>query len=276
MKRLSLFLLFLIFSLSGNAQFQYGEYQHDRFKVHSRSSVSGATKNMTRNFAEFAFPDNCVGYIYRLSVIEEGSVIESLAKVLEYIPKEEVKAGAKLAKLILANNNDDNVDFFIFGDKYSVNSFLSKKGENHCKRFLRRIGICKYSEECMQGTHIYFAIRNNNLSNGVDILVEFMPLIQDPSQMQKEKEMKEDAKKMAGYYCELKSIFGANMQNEEKNKVENILMQIKSFRANVRTKYLKSRKEFFEKRDNYLKNCGLTEKNMQLLLENIKTFKEKN
>lgn len=176
MRKLSI--LFLFFSLYTHAQnFEYGELQQDGLRLNSVSSVKGMTRNTTRNFAEFTIPKNCIGYIYRLSVVEKGSAVENLTKALQYVPKKEVKVGAKLGKLILNNNNSNDIDFFIFDNEQSAKSFVAKESNNYCKQFINRINVCKYSEECMQGSHIYFAFRNNNIANAVEISLEFMPLI---------------------------------------------------------------------------------------------------
>jgi hypothetical protein len=148
--------------------------------VNSKSSLTG----YTRNIANVTLPSNATAYIYRITVFNKGNtnISNSLFNTLKNIPITEIRIGAFLTEYAINQNDGNSVDFFVFTNGTDANSFYSK-GENinYCKSHPNRSSVCVSTNDCIN-QKVYFGFRNNNIQQGVEVILEVVALVSETQQ----------------------------------------------------------------------------------------------
>jgi hypothetical protein len=148
--------------------------------VNSATALTGYTRNITH----VTLPPKTTGYIYRITVSPKGAmpVGEGLLALLEKVGSANISFGVSLARFAIKNNDNSAVDAFIFSNTFDADDFYSKKDETwgSCKSMPNRVNCCFSTNECM-GQDIYFGFKNNNISQGLDVKLEVVAVV-DQSQ----------------------------------------------------------------------------------------------
>ncbi|ADB40000.1 hypothetical protein [Spirosoma linguale] len=152
------------------------EVLSETFTANSITSMSGST----RNVAEVQLPRGSIGYTYRISVFKRGrvSIGNGLLSLLQSVPMSQLTIGANLAQYALSQNDGTQIDYFIFTTPDDKNAFYRKVDGNwsSCRSFLNRVNTCSHSDKCINET-IWFGFRNNNMSQGLDIHLEVVAIV---------------------------------------------------------------------------------------------------
>lgn len=176
MKNKILVSLFL-FWISASSQ-SFVNVLKETIVVNSVTSLSG----WSRNKVEIDFPKNTIGYVYRLTAFPRNkvSMVDALFDVLKNVPISEVKIDASIAKFVVDNSNGSAIDYYIFTNPDDANAFYKKENNNwsSCKSFPNVISTCRSENGCLNTT-IYFGFRNNNLSEGLDVHLEVVAIVDE-------------------------------------------------------------------------------------------------
>lgn len=182
MKKIITTSFILLISLTAFSQ-ELVDVLTEKITVNSSTSLNG----WTRNTAEIRLPQGTTGFVYRISVFNKGNatVGSGLFDLIKSIPVTQIQLGANLAQYAVSNSDGGALDFFIFTTDEDKNAFRNKEALNwnSCKMFLNRVSSVAYSSECINRT-IWFGFRNNNLTQGLDVLLEVAAIIDSRAQDQ--------------------------------------------------------------------------------------------
>jgi len=148
--------------------------------VNSTSSLLG----YTRNKVQVRLPEKTKSYIYRISVYPKGNagIDQSLLELLKKVGGAEVALMSSLSDFAIRNNDNLSIDAFIFNNVYDMDNFYSKNENNWsaCKTMLNRANSCISVKECLN-KDVFFGFRNNNISQGLDVKLEIIALVDSTS-----------------------------------------------------------------------------------------------
>ena len=145
--------------------------------VNSTTSISG----YTRNTISAILPEKTIGYIYRISISPKGSngqANDALFNLLKSYSPSSILFGISLAQFAVKNSNNTAVDAFIFDNTFDADDFYTKKDNNWgaCKSMPNLVNCCYTTKECI-GKNIFFGFRNKNISQGLDVKLEIVALV---------------------------------------------------------------------------------------------------
>ena len=145
---------------------------------------STAMVGITRNSTEVRLPTNSKSYVYRITVIPKGRSAggTSLFDLLKMSGDPTLAVTGSVAKFAVSNGDNSAVDAFIFTNSDDNASFMSKRDGDWtpCRQMLNRGNCCFSTTSCM-GQHVFFAFRNNNVMQGLNVRVEIVALTDDAS-----------------------------------------------------------------------------------------------
>jgi len=178
MKKLILLISFLSFTCLTFSQAYYKQIDRELLVVNTYAS-----KGMSRNIANVVLPENTKGYIYRITLNPKGGkrTPTTLFDMVSKVSTKEIAFGVELAKYAVDVSDDVALDAFIFSSKTNATNFLAKK-EGYwtaCKEMYNRKSVCFSTTECLN-RNIYFGFKNNNLMQGIEVLLEVVAII-DPA-----------------------------------------------------------------------------------------------
>lgn len=179
MNKMLLLIVFLIISNGKqlNAQ-RLQKLFRETITINSRSSTNGHT----RNISKLELPTGTSGFVYRISVFKrkDAADVSELMDIVSEIPITELKVGAKLSKYAIKNTNSLSIDYFIFTTEQDALDFYDKKDNNwsSCTSFLNRAGTCSSTSACLN-KNVWFGFRNNNISQGLDIVFEAIAIVDE-------------------------------------------------------------------------------------------------
>jgi hypothetical protein len=157
-----------------NAQ-QYSNVTDETITVNSKTSLSGSTRNITN----VELPEKTIGFIYRISTFSRGNadVDNSLFKLVKSVEPSTALV-TSLMEFAIKNNDGNSLDAFIFNNTYDADNFAAKKDGNWtaCKSMMNRGNCCFPTKDCLNH-RIYFGFRNNNISQGLDVKLEVVAII---------------------------------------------------------------------------------------------------
>lgn len=175
--RLLFFLLLTSFQLS-HAQ-KLVDVTNEILTVNSQTAMNGYTRNVT----EIQLPKGTTGYTYRISVARRGGRYagNSLLSLLQAMPITQLGMGANLAQFAINQSDGSQIDFFIFTTQQDKDAFFTKSENwSYCRSFLNRVNTCGYVDKCLNET-VWFGFRNNNFSQGLDVRLEVVALVDEQS-----------------------------------------------------------------------------------------------
>jgi len=174
MKPLISVILFLFHSYASYSQ-KYIDVTDETLTVNSRTALLGNTRNIT----SITLPEKSIGYIYRVSVFPKGNAdaANSLFKLIRSVDPSTALA-TTLMQFSIKNNDGNSVDAFIFNNTYDADNFYAKNDNNWsaCKSMPNRSNCCFSTNDCINRT-IYFGFRNNNISQGLDVKLEVVAIV---------------------------------------------------------------------------------------------------
>jgi len=139
-----------------------------------------ALSGNTRNKAEIRLPEKTKSYIYRISVFKkgEGGINKSLLEILNDFGGAKVSLMTSFANFAVKNNDNLAVDAFIFNNIYDAENFIGRKDGNWsaCKSMPNRQNSCFVMSQCLN-RDVFFGFRNNNISQGLDVKLEVVALV---------------------------------------------------------------------------------------------------
>lgn len=148
--------------------------------VNSITALGGNTRNIT----ELTLPEHTISYIYRITITPKGTSDQStpLFSLLNNSGDVTISGMSRITEFAIKNNDNFAVDAFIFNNIYDANDFYKKSDGNwtSCKSMGNRTNCCFESSECINNK-IFFGFRNNNISQGLNVRLEVIAIVDDSS-----------------------------------------------------------------------------------------------